>query len=308
MATMPVPTNTDLAVQNNTTGQVDFIQFQGSTPVASRAVTYASAGWNIVAQGIYDADNHYDLVLQNQATGVLDFLTLDASGNPVSSAMSNTGFAPIVGQGLFGNLVPGQVGNQLVSQLPNGELDILAFNASGQPVASDAIANTIGFAHVVGVGESAHNYPMFANIGRNGSVFNLGNDNVVLQLADGSLDSVGFSGSFFDSTLSASASLLLPGSAGSFPVQAVNQEANGGGFHANENILGGTGAGGVTLEGVQFVEQLANGSFDAVYADSGYGDPGHEGTLYASNLFNLSMPGWHVVNAGLIAQEIFPLS
>jgi hypothetical protein len=61
------------------------------------------------------------------------------------------------------------------------------------------------------------------------------------------------------------------------------------------------------LEGVQFVEQLADGSFEAVYADSGYGDAAHEGTLYASTLLDLSLPGWHAVDAGAIAREIFPI-
>jgi hypothetical protein len=69
-----------------------------------------------------------------------------------------------------------------------------------------------------------------------------------------------------------------------------------------------TSPGGTQLEGVQFVQQLANGAFDAVYADSGYGDAAYEGTIYASNLLNLAMPGWHAVNAGLIARELFPIT
>jgi hypothetical protein len=72
MPNMPVPTNTDIAVQNNTTGVVDYLQFQGSTLVASDAINYAGAGWNVVAQRVYDVGLHEDLVIQNQATGSLD--------------------------------------------------------------------------------------------------------------------------------------------------------------------------------------------------------------------------------------------
>jgi hypothetical protein len=43
MPTMPYPTNTDIAVQNNTTGQVDYLQFQGSQLVGSDAIDYAGA-------------------------------------------------------------------------------------------------------------------------------------------------------------------------------------------------------------------------------------------------------------------------
>jgi hypothetical protein len=48
---MPVPTDTDIAVQNNATGQIDYLQFQGSTLVHSDAVNYVGPGWNVVAQG-----------------------------------------------------------------------------------------------------------------------------------------------------------------------------------------------------------------------------------------------------------------
>jgi hypothetical protein len=73
---------------------------------------------------------------------------------------------------------------------------------------------------------------------------------------------------------------------------------------------GGTGSGGTTAgsEAVQFVQQLANGTFNAAYADSGYGDASHEGTLYASSQLNLAMPGWHVVDGGWVAMGIFPIT
>jgi hypothetical protein len=301
MTIMPVPTNTDLAVQNNTTGQVDFLQFQGSTLVASDTVNYVPASWNVVAQGFFDAGNHEDMVIQSQTSGALDFLTLDNKGNLIGSDMSNVSLPPIVGQGSFGIFAPGQFAPTLVSQLANGELDMLGFNFSGQLVASDAIANTVGFGPAVGVGQATQAFPLFSGTGSS--------DSVVLQYPDGSIDAIGFSGAFGNGTLSASASFLLPGSAGSSPVEAVNQQDNffGAGF-GNNNILGGPGTGGFNVEGVQFVEQLANGSFNEVYADSGYGDAAHAGTLYASDLLNLSLPGWHAVDAGAIAREIFPIT
>jgi hypothetical protein len=44
---MPYPTNTEIAVQNNTTGVVDYLQFQGSQLVASDAINYMGPGWNL---------------------------------------------------------------------------------------------------------------------------------------------------------------------------------------------------------------------------------------------------------------------
>ena len=34
----------------------------------------------------------------------------------------------------------------------------------------------------------------------------------------------------------------------------------------------------------------------------------HEGTIYASNQLNLALPGWHAVDAGAVAREIFPIT
>jgi hypothetical protein len=307
MPTMPYPTNTDIAVQNNTTGQVDYLQFQGSTLVKSDAINYAGAGWNVVAQGSYGGPVGTDLVVQNQSTGFLDILKLDANGSLVGSVMSDVSVPRTVGEGDFTSLAPGQAGPTLVSQLANGELDMLGFDGSGTLIHSDAIANTVGCAQAVGVGESQNNFPLFAGIGTGGG--SAGNDNVVLQLADGSLDTVGFSGDFNSGTLSASASMVLPGSAGLVPVQAINQQVGGNSlFFGNENIVGGTGTGGISLEGAQFVTQLANGTFDNVFADSGYGDAAHEGTIYASTQLNLAMPGWDAVSAGAVARELFPIT
>jgi hypothetical protein len=206
MPTMPYPTNTDLAVQNNTTGQVDYLQFQGSQLVASDAINYAGAGWNVVGQGFFGGPNQ-DLVVQNQSTGFVDILKLDANGNLVGSAMSNVSVPHIVGQGFFDSSATGQVAATLVSQLGDGELDMLAFNASGQLIHSDLVANTAGLPTAVGVGESDLKYPLFAGKGTGN------NDSIVTQLADGSIDDIGLSGDFSAGTLAFTNSLLLPGSA-----------------------------------------------------------------------------------------------
>ena len=64
----------------------------------------------------------------------------------------------------------------------------------------------------------------------------------------------------------------------------------------------------VCLAAITTLGQNANGTFNNVFADSGYGDPAHQGTIYASNNLNLAMPGWHAVDAGLIAREVLPLT
>jgi hypothetical protein len=130
----------------------------------------------------------------------------------------------------------------------------------------------------------------------------------MVQFANGSIDAIGFTGKFSDASLNFTNSFLVPGSVGSAPVQAVNQGWTDSTFHPDESLPGGLGAGGVSLEGVQFVEQLANGTFDSVFSDSGYGDPTHQGTIYGSNILNNPMPGWHAVDAGGIARELFPVT
>jgi hypothetical protein len=215
---MPVRANTDITVQNNTTGQIDYLQFQGSTLVHSDAVSYTPPGWDVGAQGDFGGPAGRDLVTQNQSTGFVDILQLDKTGKLIGSVTSNVGVPNIVGQGTFNSFAPSEVGPTLVSQLPNGELDMLAFNGSGQLIHSDLIANTVGFAPAVGVGESYNSYSPFAGVGDT----NYNDDGVVLQLADGSLDDIGFTGDFSAGTLSFSGSMLVPGSAGMAPVQAVN--------------------------------------------------------------------------------------
>jgi hypothetical protein len=297
MPQLPVNIENDFTIQNNTTGQVDYLQFQGNTLTHSTMFDYGIAGMNIVSSDYTGPLGFYSLVAQNPTTGVADFLGLDSSGHLVSSAMSSS-LPPIVGYGTFGNSVAGQSGPELVSQLANGQLDLLAFNSSGALISSDLVANSIGLPHVVGAAVTNNGNPefeAFSGIGTNPKAYN-----VVTQLADGSLDAIGFSGDFAGGTLGVSNSFLLPGSAGSAPVGALNQDIGG----LNENIKDTAGH-----QGVQMVSQLASGQLDLLSFDSGYNDAvANEGTLYASNLTNPAFPGWHPIDGGVVANTLFPIT
>ena len=303
MPNLPVSIENDVALQNNTTGEVDFLQFQGNTLTGSALFDYGIAGMNIVCSGRI-LNSPLGLVAQNPTTGVVDFLGLNGSGNLVSSAMTSVSLPPIVGEGVFGTTVPGQAGFlEFVSQLPDGELDMLAFDSSGTLIASDLVANSIGLPHVVGVaaadnGNGGSPLPAFAGVGTSQ------NSDVVAQFADGSLDIIGLSGDFAAGTLSVVGTFLLPGSAGTAPVGAVNQDtrfSNADGNINSTNALGG-------LQGFEAVSQLASGQLDLQMFDSGYNDLANEGVLYASNLLNPSFLGFHVVDAGLVTRAIFPIT
>src|SRR5712675_487269 len=184
-----------VVIQNQTTGQVDFLRFNGSSLQASVLRDYGIAGWNVVANGDFGgpggtADGFQDLVVQSQATGQLDFLWLNASANLIGSALGPV-VARVVGSGAFfgpDGVPTGQVGNTIVSQLANGQLDFLGFNGHGGLIASDLVANTVGLPTAVGVGESANFFPVFANNGASG------NDNVIVQYPDGTISAIGFTG------------------------------------------------------------------------------------------------------------------
>ena len=292
----PVPgaaDHIDAVVQNSTTGQVDYLQFQGATLTQSALFDYGIAGFNIVAHGDFNGDGHQDLVAQNPATGAVDFLFLDANAHLIGTALSNIAVPAIVGGGDFGGTIAGQSGPTLVSQLANGELDMLGFSNTGTLVSTDAIANTTGFGQAAGVGEGAASSQLFSGNGAGAT------DNVVLQLADGSLDAIGFSGTA--NNLQASASFLLPGSAGSPSVAAINQEAGG---NTNQSLYDSAGQ-----EQVQMISQLPDGHLDALYFGSGYNDPSQYGVMYASDLLNATFPGFHVVDAGAVAHgDLFPIA
>jgi hypothetical protein len=295
MPNLPESILHDVAVQNNATGAVDYLQFKGSTLVASDMIDYGiGAGFKVVAHGDFNTDGHQDLVVQN-SQGFVDFLFLDANAHLVGSAMSSSALPAIVGGGVFGSSFGGQTGPTLVSQLSNGQLDFLGFNASGAFIHSDLLANTVGLAQATAVGESNAHFPTFFNNGTGGT------DNVFLHLADGSVDALGFSGNFSDASLSFSASLLLPGSAGTGVVGQVNPDFGG---NTNESIRDST----TGVEGVETVSMTADGHINLEYFDSGYNDTANEGTLYASNLLVPGFGGNHVIDAGsIVHNDLFPI-
>jgi hypothetical protein len=290
-----------VVIQNQTTGQVDFLRFNGSQLQASDLKDYhIGAGWTIVANGDFNGDGNADLVLQNHTTGQLDFLYLNASADLVASATS--AFVPhVVGGGFFGGNVPGQSGPTLVSQLANGQLDMLGFNASGALIASDLIANTVGLPTAIGVGESFTNFPVFAGVGTGL------NDNVIAQLADGTVDVLGFSGAFNTGNLTFSNSFTRG------PIQdqlfAVNQD-NDFTLQRDANVV--STVDGVTRETFDAVGvNAATGRVDIHSWVSGYGDASHEGVSLGTINTNFFLStGWQVVDAGIVAHEpgVLPLA
>jgi hypothetical protein len=236
-------------------------------------------------------------------------LLLDANAHLISTINGNAALPRIIGEGQFDSTAPttpGQAGRAaFVTQLANGELDFIDFNANGQAIHSDLVTNTIGLGKAVGVAESAGlHFPGFAGIGSDGISIGRGNDDVIVQGADGSLTAVGFSGSFSTSTLSESASLLLPQSA-SLPAVGTINPNTGGVSDPGDNILGSN-----NQETVQMIGQTASGQLEAMYFDSGYGgDTATEGDLVATNLMSPLLAGFNIVNAGLVAHlDLFPIS
>jgi hypothetical protein len=296
-----------VVIQNQTTGQVDFLRFNGSSLQASALRDYGIAGWNVVANGDFGgpagtADGFIDLVVQNQSSGQLDFLWLNGSANLIGSALGPV-VPHVVGSGFFGGptfTVPtGQVGNTIVSQLANGQFDFLGFNGHGGLIASDLVANTVGLPTAVGVAESATNWPVFANNGATG------NDNVLVQDAAGNLIAIGFTGS------TASGGLTYSNSFSRGPlgdsIFAVDQDNNFGSRDANVVSI----VDGVTRETFDAVGvNLATGRIDIHSWASGYGDLSHEGVSLGTINTNFSLSaGWQVVDAGLVDHvSLLPLA
>ena len=118
-----------VVIQNTANGQVDFLRFNGSTLQSSAIRDYGLSGWTVVGNGDLNGDGNADLVAQNNTTGQLDFLFLNATGNLTASALSNVPVPHAVGVGEFNGPTP-----NVVTQLANGQLDILSFNYTGRHV------------------------------------------------------------------------------------------------------------------------------------------------------------------------------
>ena len=289
-ANLPQVLQHDVVIQNDTTGQVDYLKYFGTTLVASDLKDYGLGSvWKIVASDIINGDGFPDLVAQNQTTSQIDFLFLNANGDLIGSALGSS-VPRIVGVGFHFGTVPGQAGHTMVSQLPDGQLDMLGFNSAAQLIASDLVPGTKGLPHAVGVAAGNASAQALSGLGNQ--------DAVVTQLADGSVDFIGFTGSFSNASLAYVASFLVPGSAGTPAIGAVNQNI---GVNFNERDAA-TGT-----EGIHTITQLPNGQLVAVLFDSGINNTANMGREYASTLFDLSLPGWHLVDGGLVAQSLFPI-
>ena len=289
MPDLPLLSQTDVTIQNQTTGQVDYLKYQGSTLTGSVMADYGGGSdWKIVA------DDGSTLVEQSQSTGLVDFLNIGAGGALKTSAMSSVAVPHIFGlapdAGVFG------------SQLADGELDFLQFNAAtGALTASDLVAGSAGLSKAVSIsapGSGSPGGPAWAGLGIGlGGSFG---DIVETQLADGSPDMIGFSGSFPAGNLAVNSSFLI-----SAPGTPAFGEANP--DIANGWNLRDSGGG---PQGLQEIAQTASGQIDALYYDTGLQDPvaSNQGILYASNLLG-SFPGWNVVQGGPVNHNlIFPIS
>ena len=301
------PARHDVVIQDQTTGQIDFLKFNGAELVGSFLKDYGLTGWKVVANGEFNGDGHPDLVAQNQSTGFLDFLFLDANANLIASALSNVPVPTVHGAGFFGGffgLVPGQIGPALVSQLSNGQLDFLVFNPSGVLIASDLVQNTVGLPPMVGVASASvfiDFFTAFAGIGA------ITSPSVVLQLADGSIDVIGFSGGISPAgPLTMSASFLLPGTTGSPALFALDQDFGGISVDANVGAI----VNGIILNTVEMVGVTLSGQIDHLFFNSGYNDVAHRCDEFGTLLENFTLSaGWQIVDAGIVAHtDIFPLT
>jgi hypothetical protein len=265
-----------------------------------------------------------ELLAQNANTGITDLLFLNAHGSLIGSAQGGASLPQIAGVGDFaGSLsnhqAPFMDQPTFVSQLPDGELDLLRFDAgTGAITKSDLVANTAGFAPVVGVGgafdrvDVGGNFhlPALAGVGLA--------ENVFLQLPNGQVDAIGFNGSFEDQSLSVASSSLL---SGALPkVEAVNQLPDFSGGPSNLDVeqlaqvieqIGPQPVVSTLIQSAatQMISQLPDGSFDLLYHNSGYDElhlgGGNEGAFYASQQLNLSMPGWHAIDADAVTAQVF---
>jgi hypothetical protein len=300
MANVPVNTEHTLVMQNQTTGQVDYLKFNGATLVGSSLHDYGIAGWTVVANGDFNGDGHPDLVVQNQSTGFLDFLFLNASANLIGSAVSNVSVPTVHGGGFYGFATGAGSSIDLVSQLPNGQLDFLALSTAGTLIRSALVPGTVGLPTAIGSIDANDpiNLPAFQAVGS-------GNDNVVVQLPDGSIDVLGFTGNI-NAGLTFSASFLLPASAGNPHLSILNQDFSPFGVDEGTTATGATNS----LQGVEMVGTVGSQP-DLLYFNSGYGDTlPHKGVEVGTLLENFSIPsGWQLVDAGIVSHtDIFPLS
>jgi hypothetical protein len=222
---------------------------------------------------------------------------LSSTGSLVSTFETSGGFAPVHGEGFFGN-VAGQQGPALISQLANGQLDILGFNNTGTLIHTDLVSGTVGLPTVVGGGMKTADLPAFSNISGGADTAA-----ILTQLPNGELDAIGLSGDFGSATLALSQTLLMPTTIGDAPVKEVNPNVSSG----TQTVAGDVPDASGTF-GVQLISQLSGGTGDALYLDSGYTTPSSEGNQYATQLLTPLGSNWNFVDGGFIAKELFPVT
>jgi len=275
---LPIPTQNNVVIQNQATGVVDYLKYQGSTLVASNAVDYGlGADFKIVA------DTSNTLVAQNDKTGFVDFLTIGKAGKLLASAMSSVPVPRIFGFSYdttsFG------------SQLADGEIDMLKFNtATGAFTGSSLVAGTAGLPTAVGISTYTGNAPAWNGIKSPG----LGTDVIETQLANGQLDILGLGGPF--SHLILQASDLIAGSVSTPPVGDINPDSAGPGFNYRFDVL--------QPQGMATTTMLASGQIDLLYWDVGNPDTANTGNLYASDLLTGMYAGWSVVQGGTVDSNL----
>jgi hypothetical protein len=282
---LPTPLQNNVVIQNNSTGVVDFLKYEGSTLVASSAHDYGlGANFKIVA------DDGNLLVAQNDQTGFVDFLKIGPNGNLVSSAMSSVAVPHIFGFSYdttsFG------------SQLADGEIDMLKFNTTtGVLTNSDLVAGTAGLPTAVGISAYNSNSPSWNGLPSPG----LGGDVIETQTASGQLDVLGLGGTP-GGALTLASSDLVAGSIGTPTIGDINSDSANTGW----NYQNGASP---NPQGLEATTMTASGQIDLAMWDVGNPDTANTGLEYASDMLSGSFPGWSVVNGGSVdTNEVFPVT
>ncbi|MBV9250573.1 MAG: hypothetical protein JO227_15155 [Acetobacteraceae bacterium] len=305
---MPRPGFVSIAVQDNASGAVDFLHFEGTALTRSLLVDYGlGPDWKVVANGDFNGDGHPDLVMQNQPTNQVDFLYLSSDAQLVGSYLSDAVLPAIHGSGNFGR-VPGQTGPVLLGQYADGSVDFLAFNTSGNFVASYLPSGAV-LPLVIGAGDfsvppqhnATPNSQLSLDVGRVTDNFGGPVDDLMTQSSDGELSVVSFSGDIVTG-LALAENVAIPGNLsflhlGEVNPRGVNAESEFG-FFTSPPLIGVS----VTSGGeVQVIGQLPNGQVDQLFFDATSTTP----TLTGSLLEDPALPGWTAVPGGLAASGVF---
>jgi hypothetical protein len=256
------------AIQLNTTHQVDFLAFSGTS--LSESFLLSTPLWNVVGSGDFNQDGRLDLVTQGPA-GQVDLIYLsyaainvaDPGAHPpylssfsisATAMADNSGYWPIHGSGNFG-AVAGVSGPALVSEDPgSGIIDLLWFRSDGRLAASNLLLGN--YWDVRGAGDFHGD----------------GHMEIVTQSHDGQIDLLTFTGSRL------SASELVNGSY--WPVMATDD-------------MNHDGRADIT------VQNSSTGQIDHLFFTGA--------TLTASQLDTPAFPGSAVVDASLSFNHLIPL-